>query len=177
MTMRGALAAVGCAGWLVGCASTVTLRASTSDFLKPQAMSALVTSPPSQVGPVVEQLFAQRGYPLVGREVLKGEVHFLYFRGPRLPGSDGAAMNLGSYYAVRLSIVPPNLTSATVLGKPTVGGVELCSDADGMMSESGYRCDDTRVPSDWAGKSRVTGRDEAEVVAWVVTGLYERFRK
>jgi hypothetical protein len=177
MTLRYALV-VGCCGLaLSGCASMVTLRASTNDYLKPAASSVLVKGDPAQAASLVEQLFAQRGYPLGSREGSASGATFLFFRGARPPNGDLSAIGLGSFFAVRLAAVPPNLTSVSVLGKPMVGTSELCSDADGMLSETRYSCRDVQQPAEWNGKTLVTGRDEAEVVSWVVTGVYERLGK
>lgn len=170
-------AVLACLLALSGCAARVTLRASTDDFLKPAATSVLVKGDPAQAAAFVEQLFAQRGFPIASRTAGGSGATFLTFRGLRPPRGELAALGLGSYFVARLAPVPPSFVTITVLGKPMVGNLELCSDADGLLSELGYRCSDTQMPADWAGKSLVSGRDEAEVVSWVVTGLYERLGK
>ncbi len=100
-----------------------------------------------------------------------------FYKGPRAVPPEAAAygIQLGSWYAVRIAPNGPT-TVVTVMGKPMIGLLELCNDADDSLKDVQYACSDTKVPTNWAGQNLVTGRDETEVVSWVLTGLFERLK-
>lgn len=172
---EGAVSVALCVGALGGCAAS-TLRVSTEDYLQPEGFAVSVEARPADVEVLVEQLFAQRGYPRVQREVVASGTAFLYFRGPRPPTEAAQPFEVGSFFAVGLETAPPG-TRVSAFGKPMVDGVEGCADADRALDEARYRCVDLRIGSDWEGRGLVTGRDEATVVAWVLAALDARFRK
>lgn len=161
---------------VTGCASSITLRASTNDFLKPAATEVTVSPPPQQVIPMVERLFLERGFTSAG-PALQGENNtaVYLFKGLRAPSAGTVGMDLGSWFAVRITGQGSG-TLVSVLGKPMVSGLEVCSDADELLRDVKYTCVDTRVPDGWSGRGLVSGRDETEVVSWVLTALYERLR-
>ena len=62
------------------------------------------------------------------------------------------------------------------MGKPMVGAFELCSDHDEVAQGDQVHLQRHQGPSELGGDELVTGRDETEVVSWVLTGLYERLK-
>jgi hypothetical protein len=92
------------------------------------------------------------------------------------PEAAAYGIQLGSWFASRITN-GANTTDVQLMGKPMVGQMEICSDHDNAYTDIKYACNDTRVPNDWAGKNLVTGRDETEVVEWVMTGLFERLKR
>jgi hypothetical protein len=160
-----------------GCASMITLRGSSSDFLQPKATSLPLSAPMQAVQPVIDQLFVERGFVQSGVQPGQNASQVYFYKGARAVPPEAAAygIQLGSWFAVRIAPNGPQ-TVITVIGKPMIGQLELCSDADSQLSDVQYACSDTKVPTNWAGQNLVTGRDETEVVTWVLTGIYERLK-
>jgi hypothetical protein len=161
----------------VACASTLTLRASTSDFLKKKAITVSVNKPVQAVKPLLDDLFAQRGYRLSAEQAGANGSNIYFYKGARAvpPAQAAWGLQLGSWFAARVATVGA-ATEVTLLGKPMVGALELCSEHDHLLEDIKYTCSDTKVPADWPGVNLVSGRDETEVVSWVLTGLYERLK-
>ncbi|MBK7857242.1 MAG: hypothetical protein IPJ65_01205 [Archangiaceae bacterium] len=164
----------------LGCNPQLILRGSSNDFLKHKATIVSLNLQPAQIQPVLDELFFQRGFrPASTQTGDKGSVVVVY-KGSRPipPDAANVGINIGSWYAARVGpSESPGITDVEIIGKPMVGVVELCSDHDKRLNDIKYTCNDTKVPPDWAGKHLVTGRDETEVVSWVLTGLYERLKR
>lgn len=161
---------------LSGCASSITLRASTNDFLKRKATAVSLNAPAPQVKQALEGLFYERGFSAAGNLPGENGSQVFFFKGPRA-SSEAASYGivLGSWFAARVATVGTT-TEVTLMGKPMVGTFELCSDHDELLKDLKYTCNDTKVPSAWAAKNLVSGRDETEVVSWVLSGLFERLK-
>lgn len=162
---------------LSGCTSTLTLRGSSSDFLKRKATTLALDNPAPQITATLNQLFHERGFRPAGITPGENGTQVYFYKGPRPmpPDMVAAGIQLGSWFAAKVVTVA-GTTSVTVLGKPIVGTFELCSKHDELLKEIKYTCNDTQVPTTWAGVNMVTGRDETEVVSWVMNGLYERLK-
>lgn len=164
---------------LTGCTSMLVLRGSSNDFLKRKATTLDLNSPVATVQPVLDELFFQRGFRPSGQPVAgdKGSKIIVY-KGMRAVPPEAASygIQLGSWYAARIADIGNGTTEITLMGKPMVGTIEICSDHDNLLQDIQYTCIDTKVPPDWAGKNLVSGRDETEVVSWVLSGLYERLK-
>jgi hypothetical protein len=158
----------------LGCVPHGVLRASAFAYLKPKGGTVSVEAKPDVVEAAVEQLLLQRGNARVDREVVPSGAAILYFKGPR--GAEVQGLALGSFYAVRVATAPPG-TEVTVLGKPMVGGRELCAEEDAVLEESPYRCLEVAVPQGWEGRAQATGREEALVVAWLLAALEQTFTR
>jgi hypothetical protein len=163
---------------LSGCTSLITLRADTNDYLKDPATRVSLNAPITEVQPVLDELFFQRGFRSSGIQRADNGSQVIIYKGPRQVPPEAAAygVQLGSWFAARITNTPTT-TDVQVMGKPMVGSIEICSDHDDAYRDVRYVCTDTRVPTDWVGKNLVSGRDESEVVEWVVTGLYERLKR
>jgi hypothetical protein len=163
----------------LGCSNLVVIRASSNDFLKKKATSVLVPHPPQTVMPVIDELFQQRGYMRQpGQRGGENGSQLFFYRGPRAlpPELSSYNLQLGSWYVARVTPAPTG-TEVTLAGKPMIGQQELCNDWDKLLADIQYQCVDTRVAPDWPGMNLISGRDESEVVSWVLTGLYERLKR
>jgi hypothetical protein len=161
-----------------GCASSITLRASTNDFLKRKATTLSLEVPPAQVAATLDRLFYERGFASAGSSQPgeNGAQVFIY-KGPRrVPPELAYSVQLGSWFAARVHPVGTS-TEITLMGKPMISGAELCSEHDELLKDIKYTCVDTKVPTNWPGVNLVSGRDETEVVSWVLTGVYEKLKR
>src|SRR5687767_6839761 len=106
---------------VAGCASTLTLRASSSDFLKKKAITVSVNQPPQVVQPLLDDLFNQRGYRPTGTQTGANGSTVIIYKGARAvpPAQAAWGLQLGSWFAARVATVK-NTTEITLLGKPTV---------------------------------------------------------
>ena len=174
--MKRTLALAIAAGSL-GCTSMVTLRGSSNDYLRKKGTMVTLTVSQAQVHPVLDQLFYERGFAQAGTQPGDNNSEIIIYKGARSVPPEAAAygVQLGSWFAARLQAQGTG-TLVTLLGKPMIGAIELCSDADDLLKDIKYACSDTRVPSTWMGQNLVTGRDEEEIVSWVLNGLYERLK-
>jgi hypothetical protein len=112
-----------------------------------------------------------------GRPTKNPDVEYLVFSGTRrVVGGSNTVATVGSWYAVRVEPTE-NGTRLHLLGKPNVGGTELCSDADATLADADYWCRDTRVDPSSPFCPLLTGREEVEVVRGVVTELREHTSK
>jgi hypothetical protein len=161
----------------LSCASMVTIRGSSNDYLKQKGTMVPLTVSSAQVHPVLDQLFFERGFAPAGSQVGDNSSEIVFYKGARSVPPEAAqyGIQLGSWFAARLQPQGTG-TLVTLLGKPMVGTIEICSDADDSLKDIKYACTDTRVPSSWAGQNYVTGRDEEEIVSWILNGLYERLK-
>jgi hypothetical protein len=66
------------------------------------------------------------------------------------------SLGIGSWFAVRLQ-PEAGATLMYVLGKPTLNGLEVCSDQDTQFQSFGYACRDSSLREDFKGWSLVTG--------------------
>ena len=163
---------------LSGCTSTLTLRASSSDFLKLKATTLSLTAPPAEVTAMLNTLFFERGFRPSGTSAGDNGTKVYFYKGSRPvpPQVANSGIQVGSWFAAKVATVD-GFTNVFLLGKPLVGSSELCSESDELLREVKYTCSDSKVPAAWAGVNLVSGRDETEVVSWVLTGLYERLKR
>ena len=164
---------------LMGCSNLVVVRASSNDYLKKRATSVSLTAATATVIPMLDQLFQLRGFARLPatRTGENGSQLFIY-KGARALPPELAAYNLqlGSWYIARVTQVA-NTTEVTIAGKPMIGQQEICNDWDKLLADIQYTCADTKVAPDWPGMALVSGRDESEVVSWVLKELYERLKR
>jgi hypothetical protein len=162
---------------VLSCTSMLTLRGSSSDYLKKKGTMVSVNVSSAQVHPVLDQLMYERGFAPAGSQLGANNAEIIFYKGARAVPPEAAqyGVMLGSWFAARLEQQGTG-TTVTLLGKPMVGTIEICSDHDELLKDVKYACTDTRVPTNWMGQNYVTGRDEGEVVSWVLNGLYERLK-
>jgi hypothetical protein len=161
-----------------GCSSLIVVRGSSNDFLKRKATSVQLNAPQQVVQERLDQQMDRRGFkPSMTQAGEKGTTVVIY-KGSRHVPREAAAygVQLGSWFAARLGADPQGVVEVTMMGKPMIGNVELCSDHDHLLEDIKYTCTDTKVPPDWAGKNLVSGRDETEVVTDVLNNLYEHLK-
>lgn len=165
---------------VTGCSNLVTVRGSSNDFLKRKATTVTLNAPQNIVQQRLDEVMDRRGFrPTSTQAADNGTTVVIYKGSRRVPREvQNYGIQLGSWFAARLgpSDGNPTSTDVTLMGKPMVGNLELCSDHDKLLSDIQYQCTDTQVAPDWAGRNLVSGRDETEVVSGVLAALYERLK-
>ncbi|MBL8953003.1 MAG: hypothetical protein JNK82_19655 [Myxococcaceae bacterium] len=163
---------------LSGCSNLIVVRGSSNDFLKRKATSVVLNAPQKVVQERLDEMFERKGFRPYSSTPGENGSQVLIYRGSRRVPREAQAygIELGSWFAARVATVEGNQTEVTLMGKPMVGAVEICSEHDNLLNDIKYVCSDTKVPPDWAGKNLVSGRDETEVVSGVLSDLYERLK-
>jgi hypothetical protein len=183
--MTKLIASFGCLGAIfltTGAMGCGTIRASSGDHLKPDESSASAACTLADASDVFTKLFKERGVPIVGETEASPTTRLLKFKAPRTSVTtvQGSSLNgtgsvstetyaIGSVYYVWLATNPAGGTKASLLGKPTTNGREVCSPHDW----SNIKCDETYAGLGWTGRDQMTGREESEVV----TGTLIEYRK
>ncbi len=171
---------VGCL--LLACIPMKTLRGSTATFLTPAGARVTVNRPAAMVVPVVQQVFAERGFSAFNQATPTPASTVLFMRGTRAAitsqnGSADAVYGLdgqiGSWFAVRVT-EENGKSIVTFYGKPTVYRTEVCADQDDQLRDTGYACIEVRVRAEWPATQLVEGREETEVITAVIATLTER---
>lgn len=180
MRLQSRALALAILGGTSACVHYSVLRTSTLQGVDPSTAHLKLSRPPDTVSRELEALFAQRGFPVVNK-LSSGPATFYVFKGGRdkvtsLYGNeDFVAMqsnNIGSWFAARVA-ADGNGTDLMMFGKPTVNGVEVCSDADSLLADVKYWCTDTKI-KDGAPEARyMTGREEREILKGVQVALEE----
>ena len=164
------------------CVHYEPLRASSLQGTDPASAHVLLREPSQDVARTLEQLFAQRGYVVTNKVVSKAGVSYYLFNGMRQNVMELYASRyqasvqsyvIGSWFAARLETVPGG-TDLLILGKPTVNGIEVCSDEDRLLADVQYWCRDTRIRVDSSDRQFMTGREERETAKGVVVTLMDQ---
>ena len=158
---------------LAGCVTAnPPLRMSTAQLMQPGQSELTVATPQAQTVEKLKKLMAERGLGVKTVVATKdGKATYYVFSGPRkVIGTETTVASVGSWVAARVETHPDG-TFVRLLGKPTVAGVELCSDADAQLADADYWCQDTRVNPDSPYAANLTGREEVELVRSVVLEL------
>jgi len=79
-------------------------------------------------------------------------------------------VTVGSWIAARLEAKGKS-THIRFLGKPNVGGQELCSDADSQLEDAEYWCQNTYIKETSPHFSQMSGREEAQLIRGIVAEL------
>ena len=168
---------------VTGCVGLVPLRGSSYEHLR-DTESRIVL--PAREGPVVEALSAQlaeHGFVRSDKREVHQDVTYYVYKGKRrtvnsVRGGGGFIVfeghELGSWFLARVVGGRPT-TEILLIGKPTVDGTEVCSDADQILAEARYWCRDTRVRTDNPARNTMRGQEEAETVRGVLSTLKEKF--
>jgi hypothetical protein len=165
---------------VTGCSNLIVVRGSSNDFLKRKATKVTLNAPQNVVQQRMDELMDRRGFRPISTQAAGDGTSIVIYKGSRhVPREvQNYGITLGSWFAARLGPSDGNATSTdvTLMGKPMIGNLELCSDHDNLLEDIKYMCTDTKVAPDWAGKNLVSGRDETEVVSGVLADLYERLK-
>jgi hypothetical protein len=169
-----AVAAVLCVS---GCASTVTIRSSSNDFLQQKGTMVQLNVPVGAVEAELDRTFSELGFSRSDALPGANNSEVVIYKGPRYVPREAAdfGVQLGSWFAARL-VNQGAQTTLILYGKPMIGTVEVCDDGDSDLKDIKYVCSDTKVPSNWMGLNLVTGRDEETVVSNTLAKIYERFK-
>lgn len=167
--------AVTAGAWgLGGCMSTyLRARMSTLQHLNEASSTVVVAGSAEEVVRRVSVAFASQGASPADLGRSPAGAALLIYRAARanpVVATASGYQGVGSAYFVRLRDVP-NGVEVTVVGKPTVNGVDLCSEADRMFAEFNYRCLDSSLADDSTLWPHVTGREEVAVVQRVIASL------
>jgi hypothetical protein len=163
-----------------GCVAHVKLRASSAAFVPIDQATAHFTQPPPEVYAALQPEMVSRGYLMVQQVEGSPGAQFYLFKGVRKPMpaqvhselKQPPAYELGSWFAVKVALGDKGLgTDVTMMGKPTVNGQEVCSDADKLLAEAHYWCQDTEVQADYQEMKQVAGREEADLVKGALAAL------
>ncbi len=157
---------------LAACVAGPPLRVSTDELMKPAEAQLSVAMPRGEVASAVKGLMRERGFAVKTRVATKDErAEYLVFSGPRkVLSSANTVASVGSWFAVRLE-ERGGATKVRFLGKPNLGGQELCSDADQALAEVEYWCKDTRVNPMSTYYSQLSGKEERETIMGLVNEL------
>ncbi len=157
------------------------VRASSVPYLGAEGSSQRVARPANDVANAIEGLFDKRGYHLIARYSAKdGSNDSLYAfkgtRGAKTVGDEDEVTNfqLGSVFYVRVHAADTSATDVLLIGKPTIDGQEVCSDADAMLKAFEYWCVDTTVNKLGNGTEvlpQLTGKEEADTIRGVLLDL------
>ena len=165
-----------------GCSNLITVRGSSSDFLKRKATVVTLNAPQNVVQQRLDDVMDRRGFRQTSTHPASNGTTLIIYKGSRRVPREAAnyGIQLGSWFVARVGPTDGNpsatTTDVTLMGKPMVGELELCSDHDKLLEDIQYQCVDTKVAPDWAGRNLVSGRDETEVVSGVLNDLYERLK-
>jgi hypothetical protein len=169
---------------LAGCVEYLPARASSLGKDSPATASVKIEHSRADVSPVLDVLFKERGFQLVNKIDASPAVSYYIFKGPRQSITDvrgnsdivvAETYNIGSWFAARLAENRTGtITEVFLLGKPTVNGTEVCSDADALLKEVQYWCIDTKFKEGAPEVKLITGREEAETVKGILVELTER---
>jgi hypothetical protein len=166
-----------------GCVSYQVVRASSLNHLTAAESTIRVTNVPAgAIADLTRQTFADRGYPLVLRRQVSGQVTLLVFTGPRRAVTTGGGTSdmvvaqtneIGSWFVARI-VELRGFVEVSMFGQPTVNGQEVCADADAYLREAEYWCLDTRMRTDYPYAWMLTGKEESEVVHGVQATLQQQ---
>jgi hypothetical protein len=166
----------------------VAIRASSAGQLTQPDSSVHIARPADAVLEQVKASLDLRGYHLSGQYPAKdGSRDQLYlFKGRReavVVGAvttvgrsvvgETASFQFGSVYYVRLHGSGAE-TDVLVLGKPTLQGQELCSDADVWLKAFEYWCKDSSLSNGGKLMPYLSGKEEADVVRGVLLELKQK---
>jgi hypothetical protein len=164
------------------CVSHRTVRSSSEAHLPATDAQATLALTPEESGVLLTQLFRARGFER-NREVPGADgTRVVLFTGPRARVTTVVAtadvvssqsLGIGSWFAARLSPAA-GATTLYLLGKPTLNGLEVCSDQDVQFQSLGYACRDSSLRNDFAGWHLVSGREEADVIRGVTLDLRDQ---
>lgn len=158
---------------VAGCVSTnPVVRVSTAELKSDDAMEVTLAEPTAQVIETLKKLMDQRGLKVKAvAPTQTPDTAYYVFTGPRRVLSSGDTVaSVGSWIAVRVEPHDQG-TRLSFLGKPTIGGQELCSDADARLADAQYWCQDTRVDPKSTFARELTGREEVELITGLITEL------
>ncbi|MFY2560881.1 hypothetical protein ACN469_24970 [Corallococcus terminator] len=158
-----------------GCISSI--RTSSRSFLDAKESEALLQGGTDDAARRITELMSKRGFPVTERQVRKDGSLVYVFKGQRtalttVSGSDlihGSTNTVGSMFFVLLTPREDGVTRMDLIGKPTLDGRAVCSDAPPAWVPS---CDESVVVGSlWHGRDRMTGKDEAEAIRGMLLEL------
>jgi hypothetical protein len=168
-----------------GCIAQVPLRGSSYQHMRDSEARVGLPVPELQAIEALSSVLAERGFQRTAKYPVTSNVTYYVFKGRRrdyqsIRGNVRTGIvyeghELGSWFLARVIGGGPT-TEILLVGKPTVDGVEICSDADQMWLDVQYWCRDTRVRTDNRAADHMHGTEEADTVRGVITILKERFK-
>lgn len=163
----------------LGCVRQLPLRTSSAERVPPQQSAFQVPAALEAVERALEAATRSEGMTLAQKvPVSTGGTVWVYKgqRGGLLSVNASSYVTtfeshvVGSWLAARLTPSADG-TSVVLLAKPTLDGTEVCSDADGSLSDVKYWCVDAQIREDAQHRDQFNGQAEAELVTRLGEGL------
>lgn len=181
-SLYGAIAVIALGQALTACqVNMIPARISTVQTLTPARSAVVIQGARAEVVQRLQAELSGHGAALIDRANAPNGATLYVFRGQRMSativrgnsyGVYGSSYQIGSSYFARLRDVPGGV-EVFLMGKPTVNGTDLCSDADTLLAEFDYRCTDSRLREDSSLWAQVSGREETEAVRGIIVRLSE----
>lgn len=158
-----------------GCISSI--RTSSRSFLDAKQSEALLQGGTDDAARRITELMSKRGFPVTEKQVREDRSVVYVFKGQRtalttVSGSDivsGSTNTVGSVFFVLLTPREDGVTRMDLIGKPTMDGRAVCSDAPPAWVPS---CDENVITgSFWHGRGQMTGKEEAEAIRGMLLEL------
>jgi len=158
-----------------GCISSI--RTSSRSFLDEKESEALLQGGTDDAARRISELMSKRGFPVTEKQMRKDGSLVYVFKGQRtalttVSGSDivsGSTNTVGSVFFVLLTPREDGVTRMDVVGKPSMDGRAVCSDAPPAWVPS---CDQNVVTGSlWHGRGQMTGKEEAEAIRGMLLEL------
>jgi hypothetical protein len=182
IALYSAITVVALAQTLTACqVNMIAARVSTVQTLTPARSAVVIQGARAEVVQRLQAELSGHGAALIDRANAPNGATLYVFRGQRMSativrgnsyGVYGSSYQIGSSYFARLRDVPGGV-EVFLMGKPTVNGTDLCSDADTLLAEFDYHCSDSRLREDSSLWAQVSGREETEAVRGVIVRLSE----
>jgi hypothetical protein len=161
------------------CVHYVPLRTSSSRYLSREQQTVLLPWGPHRAERACKQFMDGAGMALAYALDAPDKSRVIVFSRDRnsvlnVSATQSAVFvdsyQIGSWIAVRVSPAPGG-ARVTAFAKPSLHGVEVCSDDDPSLADVRYWCFDTKVREDYDHRELVDGRIEAELVTRLVDAL------
>lgn len=161
------------------------VRVSSAKLITVERSTVRYARPPAEVFDALKAELSSRGFPLANQiDSKKPGEKFYVFKGARkdvtfIRGNSKIIVadtnEVGSVFIAKISAAPDG-ANLFLMGKPTIGGVDLCSDEDGLLADGGYWCNDSSFRADFPGLSLMTGREEMETVQGTLAALAAKLK-
>ncbi|WP_163869323.1 hypothetical protein [Myxococcus eversor] len=158
-----------------GCISSI--RTSSHSFLDAKESEALLQGGTDDAARRITELMSKRGFPVTEKQVRKDRSVVYVFKGQRtalttVSGTkivSGSTNTVGSVFFVLLTPREDGVTRMDLIGKPTMDGRAVCSDAPPAWVPS---CDKNVITGSlWHGRDQMTGKEEAEAIRGMLLEL------
>jgi hypothetical protein len=160
---------------------TTAVRYSTVQTLGPNRSALVLSGPREQVFAAINRELTRRGFPVASHLAGASGAEVYVFRGARtnttvvsadigLYAQGSRSYEFGSVFFAIFREAPSGV-SLFLFGKPTINGMDACSESDAMLTEFNYHCYDAPFLDGAGVGANASGRAELDVVTGVLTLL------